>query len=174
MEKRFRSLALWAGVTTLVFSGLLLARGGQADRSEFGQRRHFRAEAAGEPGSFGHFRPGHRLGRLARYLELTEEQKEQLRHLLEAEKSLNQPYLEQLREVRRQLQETTAGGSFPEEVVRALAEQQGQLLAELTVSRYRVGSRLFSLLTPEQQSKLQELKDKFQSRRSHRSQKSGS
>lgn len=107
-------------------------------------------------------------GRLAERLNITDEQRDQIRALLKDQRSKDRPLLESLRETRTQLREATRFGQFDENSVRTLAQQQAQAMTDLLVSRERLKSRVYALLTPEQQNQLQELQQKMQDRRENR------
>jgi protein CpxP len=102
--------------------------------------------------------------RLARQLDLTDAQKEQIKAIHEAEKPTIEPLVKQIRAVTRELRTVTSNGQFNETQVRALANQKAQTLAELIVARERVQSKVFAVLTPEQQSKLNQMRERAKER----------
>jgi protein CpxP len=102
--------------------------------------------------------PSHSLGskmvdHIARELNLTEAQKEQVTTLLAAGHAAVAPLREKAAEVRKQLELATANGQFDEAQVRSLANQQAQFMAETIVEHERMKSKVLSLLTPEQRIK---------------------
>ncbi len=110
----------------------------------FGQR-------GGPPEGFG---GGRMPGRMFRNLDLTDQQRTEIKKIMEAERSIMQPVHEQLRENREALKTATKDGQFNEAEVTKLAEKQGDLMAQVIVSRERVQSQIWQILTPEQREKL--------------------
>lgn len=106
----------------------------------------------------------HMLAVMARHLELTDAQKADIRTILTDERSVIQPLVHQLLENRRSLQTVTAGGQFDETQVRAIAEKQAQVLAQLIVEKERVKSEVYQVLTPEQQARADKVRERLESR----------
>jgi Spy/CpxP family protein refolding chaperone len=128
----------------------------------------FSQTAATTPG------PGHRgrhfgrmLGISARYLELTDAQKTQMKDIMTKEKPTIQPLMQQLAQNRQQMRQLESAATFDENKVRALATQQSQTMAELIVQKARIKSELMQVLTPEQKTKMAA----FEARREARFQK---
>jgi len=116
-------------------------------------------------GPFGEFGNGAPLlGYIARHLDLTDEQKAEVKKIAEAERAMMQPIHEQMRKNRTALQEATKDGQFNETEVTQLAQEQGQLMAQMIVSRERVKSQVYKILTPEQREKLAEVGDRLRER----------
>jgi periplasmic protein CpxP/Spy len=68
---------------------------------------------------------------------------------------------------RAQMLSVTQKGQFDAAQVRAIANQQGQTLANLIVARQELQSQIYNLLTPEQRTKF----DQMQQRRLEHMQK---
>jgi protein CpxP len=98
---------------------------------------------------------GHMMGFFARYLELSDAQREQMKAVMQRERPTLKPLMEQLRQAHAQMK-PYGEGAYDEVKVRALAAQQTQTLAELTVQQTRIHNELFQLLTPDQQAKMKE------------------
>ena len=103
--------------------------------------------------------PGHgdMLEHMARELNLTDAQKQQVKAIMESAESSADGIHAKLEEVHKQLDAATANGQFDEAQVRALANQQGQLEADMTVEHLRAMSKMFAILTPEQRVKAEEM-----------------
>ncbi len=99
-----------------------------------------------------------RLDRLARDLNLTEAQVAELKNFFDTERQALDSLMKKLDGQRRQLDEATANGQFDEAQVRSLATQQAQTFTELIVAHKRAEARIYSVLTPEQRARFQELK----------------
>jgi protein CpxP len=115
-----------------------------------------------EKGGFGHHGRGGEM--MFRALNLTDEQKTQVKQIMEASKSKVEPIREQLKTNREKLEAATANGAFDEAQVTAIANEQAGLASQLIVERERAKSQVFALLTDEQKAKAGEMKAKMQER----------
>ena len=114
----------------------------------------------GFQGPGGHGRgPGHgdMLEHIARELNLTDAQKEQVKGFMESAESSANGIHAKLEEVHKQLDAATANGQFDEAQVRTLANQQAQLEADMLVEHLRAKSKVYSILTAEQRVKAEEM-----------------
>jgi len=100
------------------------------------------------------------LGRMFRNLDLTDQQKTEIKKIMDAERSIMEPVHQQLRENRQAIQGATKDGQFNEGEVTQLAEKQGDLMAQVIVSRERVQAQIWQVLTPEQRAKLAQWREK--------------
>jgi protein CpxP len=115
----------------------------------------------------------HRGGKMAlRGLDLTEEQKTQIKQIRQASREKIKPLREQLKANRQKLQELSANGNFDEAQVTAIANSQAAVQAQLIVEKERVKSQTFQILTPEQRAKAEQLKqqrkERFKNRKNRR------
>jgi protein CpxP len=118
---------------------------------------------------------GHHMGWIARKLDLTDAQKTQIQSLIQAEQPNFQPLVKQLAANHQQMLVATRGGSFDEAQVRTLANQQAQTLAELMVVRERVISKVYgTVLTPDQKTKADALRQHMLDRMSQKFQEQSS
>ena len=100
----------------------------------------------------------HMLPRLADYLDLTDDQLSQIRAILDAELPAIHVLRDQIRDARELYMEGRDPGQFDEAQVRAFAESQASLHVEMAVASARTMSRVYNVLTPSQQDKLQDLR----------------
>jgi protein CpxP len=108
-----------------------------------------------------------RIAHLTRALDLTADQQQQVKSLVEAQRPALQGLMQQLASQRQQMLAATQNGQFDEAKVQAIAGQQGQTLANLIVLRQELQSKIYGLLTPEQRTKF----DQMQQRRLEHMQK---
>ena len=109
--------------------------------------------------------PGDRMGkgsgrhfaRLARTLDLTDAQKEQVKTILETEREKVAPLRQTLGETREKIRRAVEATPFDEAAVRSLAASQNETRTEMIVSRARVQSKIFALLSPEQRERAKKL-----------------
>jgi Spy/CpxP family protein refolding chaperone len=95
--------------------------------------------------------------RMAHDLNLTAEQLTQVKAIFDAQRTVVEPLMKQMGDYRKQLDTATANGQFNEEQVRAIAQQQAQTAAQLTVETERTKSKVYNILTPEQRELAQQM-----------------
>ena len=105
-------------------------------------------------GPHGH---GDMLEHMARELNLTDAQKQQVKGVMEATESSAQGIHAKMEEIHKQIEAATANGQFDETQVRTLANQQAQIQADMMVEHLRAKSKIFAVLTPEQRTKAEEM-----------------
>jgi Spy/CpxP family protein refolding chaperone len=105
----------------------------------------------------------HMMGFLARSLNLTDEQKTQMKAIMQKERPAMKPLFEQSHQIDLQLRQY-AQGTYDEAKVRALAAQKAQVQINLTVAETRIHSQLFQLLTADQQSQLKQMEADHEAR----------
>lgn len=123
------------------------------------------APAAPSMHGYGHHfgMEGHRMEFFSKALNLTDDQKTQMKAIMEKEHPAMKPMFQQERQIDQQLRQYVQG-TYDEAKVRALANQKAQIEAELTVSHTRVHNQMYQLLTPDQQSKLKEMEANHEAR----------
>lgn len=118
------------------------------------------------PPMHGHeFGVGHELGFYAKYLQITDAQKTQMKAVLQQERPTMKPLMQQVHQMDQQLKQYVEG-TYDAAKVQALVAQQSQTLVQLKVEETRVHSELYQLLTPDQQAKLKQ----FEANRAERRQ----
>lgn len=115
------------------------------------------------------------MGMPFRGLDLSDEQKAQVKQIMVASHEKLKPVFEALKANRDKLKEATKAGAFDEAAVTAIANEQGSLHAQMIVERQRTMSQIYAILTDEQKAKFAEIRDKgpdgfkgFGDRRGHR------
>jgi periplasmic protein CpxP/Spy len=103
------------------------------------------------------------MGFFADYLNLSDAQQAQMKEILQKEHPAMKPLFEQLHQTEQQLRQYVEG-AYDETKVRALASQQAQTLAELTVQKTRIHNQLFQVLTPDQQARMKEFEARHDAR----------
>lgn len=104
--------------------------------------------------------PGFRiLNVIAERLDLTAAQKAEVRDIVRTERAIIGPLVLELRENRQRLKALPKNGVFYEEEVRAVAEEQAAVLAELIVAKERLKASVFRVLTPAQRAEAEEMLD---------------
>jgi Spy/CpxP family protein refolding chaperone len=106
---------------------------------------------------------GHVMQFYAKYLNVTDEQKTQMKAALQKERPTLQPLMQQLHQMDQQLKQYEEG-TYDEAKVQSLVAQQSQTLVQVKVEQTRIHNELFQLLTSDQQSKLKEFEANRQAR----------
>lgn len=106
---------------------------------------------------------GGHMGFLARQLNLTEDQKSQMKAIWEKESPTMKPLFQQQHQIDLQLRQYVEG-SFDAAKVQALANQKALVQAQLTVAETRIHNQMYQLLTPDQQSQLKQIEAKHEAR----------
>lgn len=137
-------ILVFAGIAVLVIgaTAFALARGFQ--------ERHGQGRGEGRP-------RGDMVEHITRELSLTDAQKEQVKSIIDAQHSAEEARESKLDDLRKQIDAATANGQFDEAQVRALANQEAQLMADSKVEHLRAHSKIYSLLTTEQRAKADEM-----------------
>jgi protein CpxP len=108
----------------------------------------------------------HGMGFFAKYLDLTDAQRTQMKSVMHKEHASMKPLMQQVHLMDQQLRQYVEG-TYDDAKVQALVAQQAQTLVQLKVQETRVHNELFQLLTPDQQAKMKE----FEANREARMQK---
>ncbi len=110
---------------------------------------------------------GPMMGFFAKYLDLSDAQREQMKAVMQKERPTLQPTMQQLHQLEQQLKQYEEG-TYDEAKVQALVAQQSQSLVQLKVEETRIHNELFQLLTPDQQDKLKEFEANREARMQER------
>ena len=97
-------------------------------------------------------------GRMAARLNLTSEQQEQIKTIVEAERERIAPVRAQQRELRDQLRTAMKAQPFDENAVRQVAASQAEARTEMIVHRARVQNQINAVLTEEQREQAEKLR----------------
>ena len=115
------------------------------------------------PGGMGGYHgmggPGHGMGFMARELNLSDAQKEQVKTIMQANHANMKTVMQQMEQNRQALLTATANGAYDPAKIQALANQQAQLQAAITVQHEALKHQIYTqVLTSEQQAKAEQLR----------------
>ncbi len=102
------------------------------------------------------FDPEVRIERMAEALDLTTEQRDKVRAIVDKLRPQVRELRDKLTDNRKQLRALAQQGNAKEADVRKLADAQGKLVADMIVQRTKVHNEIHAVLTPEQREKLQQ------------------
>lgn len=99
------------------------------------------------------------MGFMARELNLTDAQKAQVKTIMQANRASMKPIVQQLEQNRAAMLTATANGAYDQAKITALANQQAQLQAAMTVQREAIQHQIYTtVLTADQQVKAEQLR----------------
>lgn len=153
-----RNLVILGVATILVLGSAYALAGPGKGGAGFGMRGECTGDGPGPLGGFG------LMGRALRHLDLSQEQRDAIRAILEAERDAVQALRQQLRANRQAFRDAHPPSEFNEAAVRAHAEAQGKIHTELAVAAARTRAKALAVLTPEQLVELGELRARFEER----------
>jgi Spy/CpxP family protein refolding chaperone len=111
---------------------------------------------------WGHHGP---LGYVIHELNLSDEQKSQIKSMWLAERPMVASLVQELASENKEMDSATARGNLDESRVQAIASRQGDTIAKLLVEKERLRSKIYTLvLTSKQRSKADELQTAWHSR----------
>lgn len=99
-----------------------------------------------------------RLEIMAEVLDLSEAQKQQIRDIVEQERTEMGDNKKKMCEGREQMRTLLESDTFDEAAIRSLAQSQSALRTEMLISRAKVKHQVFQLLTADQQELAEKLK----------------
>jgi len=106
---------------------------------------------------------GHQMGFFAKALNLTDEQKAQMKAVMQKEHPAMKPLMQQQHQIDLQLRQYVEG-TFDPVKVQALAAQKAQLQVQVTVAETRIHNELYQLLTTDQRTQLKEIEERHEAR----------
>lgn len=119
------------------------------------------------PAMEGHGGPGaflYGMMRLMHRLDLSDQQRDQIRGILQDARSQIQPHREALQAGREQMRALDPS-SFDETAVRAIAQKQAKELEEIMVIGQKVRSQVWAVLTPGQREEAKQIRTEMEQRR---------
>jgi len=98
---------------------------------------------------------------LLRGLQLTDDQRKQLRDLAQKRQAANRDLNTRLREARQGMRQAQMTDTLDEGAIRRHASEMAEAEAELAIARSRARTEMMSVLTPEQQKTAQERRQRM-------------
>jgi protein CpxP len=138
------------------------------------------AEQEGGPGMHHGMRGMHRFGgdpgmaMVLHQLNLTEDQKAQIKKIFEAEKPTMQPLHQQEFQAHQQMMQLITSGNFDQAKATAIATQEAQTHIQMEVERAKIHAQIYQLLDSTQKAKVADMIAKHQERMQQRMQKQDS
>lgn len=101
--------------------------------------------------------PGKHFNSMVKDLQLTAQQKQQVKEILAKNRPQSEPLMKQFTTERRAMRTLIQADSFDEAAIRAQSAKMVSLEADLAVQRARIAQEIRAVLTPEQIAKAKEL-----------------
>jgi len=119
----------------------------------------------------GHRHGGH-MGYMAKELNLTDAQKQQIKTMMQAQRTTMRPLMQQMAQNRLAMLNATASGAYDQAKVQAIAAQQAQIMSQLAVQKASLHSQIYhSVLTADQKAKADQMRQSQITRINQRLQK---
>jgi protein CpxP len=97
-------------------------------------------------------------------LNLSDEQKSQVKAILEDSKTRVRPLMESLKTNHEQIENLGTDGVFNEAQVDQIAAAQADVTKQLVIEKEKTKAQIFAVLTPEQRTQAAEMKARFKER----------
>lgn len=107
---------------------------------------------------------GRGFERIAQKLNLTEEQKTQVKTILEDSKTRVKPLFESMKQTREQTENLGTDGTFNEEQINQIANAQAETMKQLFIEKERTKAQIFAVLSPEQRTEAVKMMAQFKER----------
>lgn len=111
-----------------------------------------------------HFAGGMDLGLPLHQLNLTDDQKVQVKQIFETEKATIKPLMRQEMASRQQMIEIVTSGAFDQGKASAIATQESQTHIQLEVEHAKIASQIYGLLSSDQKAKVAQIIAEHQQR----------
>jgi Spy/CpxP family protein refolding chaperone len=147
--------------TTIALFGLLavaLAVGLAFAQAE-GDQTHHRGM-----GMHGGFMGGHEMGFPLHALNLTDDQKTQVKQIMQTEKPNIKPLMQQEFQAHQQMMQLVTSGKFDQTQATALATQEAQTHIQMQVEHAKIAAQIYQLLSSDQKAKVADMMAKHQQR----------
>ncbi len=158
---RRKALVALAGLALVAVAGLAAAAAHAAEE----QRRGGRGAWMGGPRGGG---PAGALLPPLRRLDLSDEQREQVRAVVAESREAARTGFQELVAAREALAEAVAAATVDEDRIRTLAADLGRIEGDVAVRRAHVRAAVWRILTPEQQQRAEEIRARQEERREAR------
>ncbi|MDR9435645.1 MAG: Spy/CpxP family protein refolding chaperone [Thiohalophilus sp.] len=101
------------------------------------------------------------MHRVMETLDLSQAQREQIKHIVAGQRGELQNKRQALRNIRHQLYTAASGDNYDAARVNQLIEQQSRLAADMTRQRTDMIQKIYRQMTPQQQAKFQSMRHRY-------------
>ena len=107
---------------------------------------------------------GPEFGMFLHQLNLTDDQKAQIKQIFQSEKGNLHPLMQQEMQAHQQLMQLVTSGNFDQAKANAIATQESQVHLQMTVEHAKIGAQIYQLLDSTQKAKVADIMAKHQQR----------
>ncbi|MCI0486617.1 MAG: Spy/CpxP family protein refolding chaperone [Blastocatellia bacterium] len=162
--KRFNKIHALIIASIMAIAVVIPVAFGQATGGNEGGKRHNRAGMR----AFGRDRGAGLSGRFMKQLNLTDDQKAQLKQIHESHRESTLALRKELRAKRQEVRQATQGEFFDEATVQQKLSEAASIEARLMGEQFKVRQESLSVLTVEQKTQLDQLRQEFKSKMEER------
>jgi Spy/CpxP family protein refolding chaperone len=119
-------------------------------------------------GNFHHRRGDRIRGFIAEQLGLSDAQKAQIKQIRENHKDNVKPLIQELRAKKQELRQSFEGDVYNETLAAQKISEMSGVKARLIGERFKMKKEILAVLTPEQKTKLDQIKEQFKARHGER------
>ena len=101
-------------------------------------------------------------------LGLTDAQQTQLKQIRETNRETLRPLMEEMHAKRQEVRQLSSGATFDEALVRQKLTEIADTETKLMAAQFRIHQEMLAVLTPEQKTKFEQMREQFKTRRSER------
>ena len=101
---------------------------------------------------------------IATELKLSDEQRSQARQVIADSKTRIEPLMIQLKQNHESIENLGHDGTFNETRVNEIATEQAAAIKQLIIEKEKTKAALFAILTPEQRTQAEQMKERFKAR----------
>ena len=156
---KIKALAAVIALSIAVAVPVVLAQtGGEGQKSERRMHRGGHGKRGGD----------RLMGRGFGKLDLTDAQKAQLKQIRESHRETISPLRQEIRAKRQEIRQASQGGAFDEALVKQKLTEIASIEAKLMAEQNRIHQEMLTVLTPEQKTKLEQMREEFKTRMNER------
>ena len=152
MKSKTTKIALFGLLAVALAVGLAFAQaeGDQTHHRGMGMHRGFMG--------------GHEMGFPLHALNLTDDQRTQVKQIFQNEKANIHPLMQQESQAHQQMMQLVTSGNFDQAKATAIASQEAQTHIQMQVEHAKIASQIYQLLSSDQKAKVADMMAKHQQR----------
>ena len=125
------------------------------------------SSGTGHHGMRGHFMGGPEFGMFLHQMNLTDDQKTQVKQIFQTERPNMKPLMQQEAQIHLQMMKLVTGGSFEQQkaAIASLTQQESVIHQQMELEHAKIGSRIYQeVLSSDQKAKVADIMSKHEQR----------
>jgi protein CpxP len=151
VKRKITNIALFGALAALLVAGVAFAA-----EQEGGSMRHRMMHGSGMG--------GHEFGMMLHQLNLTDDQKAQVKQIFQTEKGNIKPLKQQQFQAHQQMMQLITSGSFDQAKATTIATQEAQTHIQMEVEHAKIAAQIYQLLDSTQKAKVADMLARHQQR----------